>query len=132
MSLDLLLRAIQFVETNFDHNYCSPEFAPFVENAKKEVNGKSSRRRGCHNELERKRRADLRGNLELLKHKVPGCSHQRRISTVNLLDEAASYIHSLKGRSDALQLQIGALQAELEQKQKKFAKLGNELHSETK
>ncbi|GIX83950.1 BHLH domain-containing protein [Caerostris extrusa] len=102
MNIDLLLRAVQFVETNSDHDYCSSDFVNSPRNPKKQVKDKSSRRRGYHNELERKRRADLRDNLELLKDIVPGCSDQRRISTVKLLNEASAYIESLKEKSDKL------------------------------
>lgn len=117
MSLELLIRAIQFVETNSDHDYCSADLTNSSRYIKVQPKEKSSRRRGHHNELERKRRADLRDNLEILKAKVPGCSDQRRISTVKLLNDASSYIESLKEKSDRFESEINRLKIELQSKQ---------------
>ncbi|GFU67300.1 BHLH domain-containing protein [Trichonephila clavipes] len=129
MNIDLLLRAVHFVETNSDHDYCSSEFCNSLRNQKKQLKEKSSRRRGYHNELERKRRADLRDNLELLKDSVPACSDQRRISTVKLLNEASSFIESLKERSNRLELEIEKLKLELLSKQRSITRFENDVYS---
>ncbi|KAG8180797.1 hypothetical protein JTE90_008582 [Oedothorax gibbosus] len=119
MNIDLLLRAIQFVESTFDHDYCTAKTMPPVVKPKKEIKTSKLGRRGYYNELERKRRSDLKDKLGLLRDAVPVCSDHRRISTVNLLKEASSYIVTLKGKSDNLQSQIDTLEAELSRRQKK-------------
>ncbi|GBL97629.1 hypothetical protein AVEN_49137-1 [Araneus ventricosus] len=125
MSIDLLIRAIHFVEKNSDHDYCSADLVNSPHHPKAQLKEKTSRRRGYHNELERKRRADLRDNLELLKAIVPGCSDQRRISTVKLLNEASSYIESLKEKSDRLESEISRLEVELLSKKTENGALPN-------
>ncbi|XP_035227035.1 max dimerization protein 3-like [Stegodyphus dumicola] len=114
MNIDLLLRAADFVESNSDHDYCSSNILSASNNHRKQLREKVCHRRGYHNELERRRRADLRDNLELLKDVIPFNIEERRLSTVKLLNEAASYVRRLKKKAGTLNIEIQKLSTELE------------------
>lgn len=116
MNIDLLLEAVKFVEQNPDHDYCTDKMN-IINSSDVTVKcfpkQKLSRLRGYHNELERKRRADLRHNLELLKKLVPVDTGDKKISTVRLLNEAASYINRLREKHRLLDFEAQKIEIEL-------------------
>lgn len=117
MNIDLLLEAAQYVEKHSDHDYCVNEVrsdnSPSDGKSKRKPSEASKQRR-YHNELERKRRADIRENLEMLKKIVPVDEKDKRLSTVRLLNKASSYINLLRKKYRIIDFEAQKLEIEVE------------------
>lgn len=74
----------------------------------------SKEKRDMHNNMERKRRIDLRNSFEDLKALVPSLVIKERAPKVQILQEAASYCTELKFESRKLATQVAALKKEQE------------------
>lgn len=117
MNIDLLLEAAQYVEKRSDHDYCVNELrsddSPSDGKSKRKLSEESKLRR-YHNELERKRRADIRENLEILKKILPVDENDKRLSTVRLLNKASSYINLLRKKYRYIDFETQKLEIEVE------------------
>lgn len=115
MNIDLLLQAAQYVEKHSDHDYCLHKVGNSPSDSKsKRKPLEESKLRRYHNELERKRRADIRGNLEILKKIVPVDENDKRLSTVRLLNKASSYINLLRKKYRNIDFETQKLEIEVE------------------
>lgn len=114
MNIDLLIEAAHYIEKNKDHDYCSEDIpethAPDIISTR--LQEKYCMRK-YHNELERKRRADLRDNLDMLKKIMPAEEGVKRFSTVKLLSNAASYIKRLQMRYETIDFETQKLGIEI-------------------
>ena len=111
MNIELLLQAARYVEKHSDHDYCINEERNVSSGDRAP---QKSKLRFYHNELERKRRADLRENLDILRQMVPADEKEKRLSTVRLLNKASSYIHLLKKKTKIIDIESQKLQTELD------------------
>uniref|UniRef100_A0A914WF68 BHLH domain-containing protein n=1 Tax=Plectus sambesii TaxID=2011161 RepID=A0A914WF68_9BILA len=118
MGINDLLTAAQLIEEN--GSVVSPTRLKMTKDADSETKEKRPLKRGAyidaasskrcsnkqsraaHNELEKTRRANLRGCLEYLKEIVPAGSDSPRNTTLSLLTRARHYIQTLEQRDRAL------------------------------
>lgn len=121
MNVHLLLQAAYYVERHLDHDYCNGA-NPVLPGNSKPASDEKSRLRVYHNELERKRRADLRDTLDILKKEVTTDEVDKRLSTVRVLEKAALKIRSLNMKYKAIDFETQKLQIELECLQEEIEK----------
>jgi len=113
-SLLTLIEACEWVdrrEREAEHGYAAchvPSSFDLMEtNIKKskQLKNKTQGNRTTHNELEKNRRAHLRGCLEQLKNMVPLNGDSSRHTTLGLLNKAKSFIRNLEDRDRKHRLQ---------------------------
>lgn len=86
----------------------------------------SSERRHLHNDMERKRRIDMRDAISKLRKLVPAVADNKRAAKVLILNEAAAYCRRLGGVGDRL----SRLNGELCRRQKELSARLRELRVE--
>lgn len=139
MSLSILLEAAEYLERRereAEHGYAAchvpASFDLMETNIKKSKHLKKAQgNRTTHNELEKNRRAHLRGCLEQLKNMVPLGTDSSRHTTLGLLNKAKNFIRNLEDRDRKHRLQKEQLAREQRFLLRKLDQLSESLNRET-
>ncbi len=92
-----------------DHRYCADDSDPD--------------KRESHNDLERKRRNDLKSSFHTLRSYVPSLQVNEKAAKVVILKKATDYIHELQNAEDNLSKELEVLRIKQKQLLENFVKL---------